>query len=418
MKIYSHIKNIFIKVVCCFLLLSITIILANQTFAETKYVWSPNVNTIQTNTTEESPISNVQNTLNLQSGSAILIDQDSGQVLYEHNSHEKLRPASVTKIMSILLIMEALDSGQIKLTDKVTCSEKASSMGGSQIWLTTTETLTVDEMLKCICVVSANDCTVAMAEFLCGSTDAFVEKMNKRAKELGMNDTCFKNCHGIDEDNHVTSSYDIAIMSRELLSKHPSIKNYTTIWMDTIRDGKSQLVNTNKLVRNYEGCTGLKTGSTSLALYNLSASASRDGLNLIAVIMKSPTTALRFSEAKQLLDYGFTNYTSYKLSTENEIIKNISISQGVEKNLNAIYSSDNNIMLQKGTESKITQEINIPDKLVAPISQGEKIGEINYYLDGNLLSSVDVVSDKSIKKIGFVNMSTYLLKQWFTLLRA
>jgi len=418
MKIYSHIKNIFIKIMCCFLLLSITIILSNKTFAETKYVWSQNESTVQTNSSEETPISNVQNTLNLQSGSAILIDQDSGQVLYEHNSHDKLRPASVTKIMSILLIMEALDSGEIKLTDKVPCSEKASSMGGSQIWLTTTETLTVDEMLKCMCVVSANDCTVAMAEFLCGSTDAFVDKMNQRAKELGMNDTCFKNCHGIDEDDHVTSSYDIAIMSRELLSKHPSIKNYTTIWMDSIRDGKSQLVNTNKLVRNYEGCTGLKTGSTSLALYNLSASATRDNLNLIAVIMKAPTTALRFSEAKQLLDYGFTNYTSYKLSMENEIVKNISISQGVEKNLNAIYSSSNNIMLQKGTESKITQEINIPDTLTAPISQGEKIGEINYYLDGNLLASVDVVSDKSIKKVGFVNMSTYLIKQWFTLLRA
>lgn len=418
MKIYSHIKNIFIKIMCCFLLLSITIILSNKTFAETKYVWSPNESTIQTNSSEETPISNVQNTLNLQSGSAILIDQDSGQVLYEHNSHDKLRPASVTKIMSILLIMEALDSGEIKLTDKVPCSEKASSMGGSQIWLTTTETLTVDEMLKCMCVVSANDCTVAMAEFLCGSTDAFVDKMNQRAKELGMNDTCFKNCHGIDEDDHVTSSYDIAIMSRELLSKHPSIKNYTTIWMDSIRDGKSQLVNTNKLVRNYEGCTGLKTGSTSLALYNLSASATRDNLNLIAVIMKAPTTALRFSEAKQLLDYGFTNYTSYQLSTENETVKNISVSQGVEKNLNAIYSSSNNIMLQKGTESKITQEINIPDTLTAPISQGEKIGEINYYLDGNLLASVDIVSDRSIKKIGFVNMSTYLIKQWFTLLRA
>ena len=418
MKIYSHIKNIFIKIMCCFLLLSITIVLSNKTFAETKYVWSPNESTIQTNSSAETPISNVQNTLNLQSGSAILIDQDSGQVLYEHNSHDKLRPASVTKIMSILLIMEALDSGEIKLTDKVPCSEKASSMGGSQIWLTTTETLTVDEMLKCMCVVSANDCTVAMAEFLCGSTDAFVDKMNKRAKELGMNDTCFKNCHGIDEDDHVTSSYDIAIMSRELLSKHPSIKNYTTIWMDSIRDGKSQLVNTNKLVRNYEGCTGLKTGSTSLALYNLSASATRDNLNLIAVIMKAPTTALRFSEAKQLLDYGFNNYTSYQLSTENEIVKNISISQGVEKNLNAIYSSSNNIMLPKGSESKITQEINIPDTLTAPISQGEKIGEINYYLDGNLLASVDIVSDRSIKKIGFVNMSTYLIKQWFTLLRA
>lgn len=414
MKIYSHIK----KVLCCFLVLSTIIIFSNKTNATTKYVWSSNTNTINTSNTEENFIQSQTNPLNLQSGSAILIDQDSGQVLYEHNIHEQLRPASVTKVMSILLIMEALDSGQIHLTDKVPCSENASSMGGSQVWLTTTEALTVEEMLKCMCVVSANDCTVAMAEYLCGSTENFVEKMNTRAKELGMNDTCFKNCHGIDEDGHVTSSNDIAIMSRELLSKHPSIKNYTTIWMDSIRDGKSQLVNTNKLIRNYEGCTGLKTGSTSLALYNLSASASRDGLNLIAVIMKAPTTKLRFSEAKQLLDYGFTKYSSYKLSNQNDIVKNIAINHGVEKNINGICSSNQSIMLSKGLESKITHEINIPDTLNAPISQGEKIGEINYYMDGEKIGTVDVVSDKTIKRIGFINMSSYLLKQWFSLLRA
>lgn len=291
-------------------------------------------------------------------------------------------------------------------------------MGGSQIWLTTTETLTVDEMLKCMCVVSANDCTVAMAEFLCGSTESFVEKMNARAKELGMNDTCFKNCHGIDEDGHVTSANDIAIMSRELLSKHPSIKKYTTIWMDNIREGKSQLVNTNKLVRNYDGCTGLKTGSTSLALYNLSASASRNGLNLIAVIMKAPTTALRFSEAKQLLDYGFSNYSSYQLSSENEIVKNIYVNHGVEKNVNGVSSSSKNIMLSKGQESKITHEISVPDSINAPVSQGEKIGEINYFMDGTKIETVDIISDKTVKKVSFVNMSSYLIKQWFSLLRA
>lgn len=417
MKIYSHIK----KILICYLILSMSILLTNKVYARTKYVWSSNVSTVNTsNIPENQKDSTPQfqiNPLNLQSGSAILIDQDSGQILYEHNIHEKLRPASVTKVMSILLIMEALDSGQISLTDKVPCSENASSMGGSQVWLTTTETLTVDEMLKCMCVVSANDCTVAMAEFLCGSTDAFVKKMNQRAKELGMNDTCFMNCHGIDEDGHVSSSYDIAIMSRELLTKHPSIKNYTTIWMDSIRDGKSELVNTNKLVRNYEGCTGLKTGSTSLALYNLSASATRDNLNLIAVIMNAPTTKIRFAEAKQLLDYGFTNYSSYQLSNQNDIVKNITINHGVEKNINAICSSSKNIMLPKGQESKITQEINIPDTLDAPISQGEKIGEINYYMEGEKIGSVDIVSDKTIKKISFVNMSSYLLKQWFSLLR-
>lgn len=414
MKHYS----LMLKTVYSLLILSIIFCSSSTCYALEDFVWSSNINTLETTAALNDSTKSTSSALTLQSGAAILIDQDSGQILYEHNIHEQLRPASVTKIMSILLIMEALDSGQIKLTDKVPCSEKASSMGGSQIWLTTTESLSVDEMLKCMCVVSANDCTVAMAEYLCGSTESFVEKMNTRAKELGMNDTCFKNCHGIDEDGHVTSAYDIALMSRELLSKHPYIQNYTTIWMDSIRDGKSQLVNTNKLVRNYEGCTGLKTGSTSLALYNLSASASRDGLNLIAVIMKAPTTALRFSEAKSLLDYGFTNYSSYKLSTSGEIIKNIWINQGVEKSINAVFSDTKTTLIKKGQESQIVQEINIPETITAPISQGEKIGEINYFLDGNQIGSVEIVSDKTVKKIGFANMSSYLFKRWFSLLRA
>ena len=219
------------------------------------------------------------NSLNLESGSAVLIEQNSGTVLYNHNMHESLRPASVTKVMTILLIMEAIDSGRINYTDNVPCSEAASKMGGSQIWLDVREELTVDEMLKAICVVSANDCTVAMAEYLAGSEELFVEQMNKKAKELGMNDTCFKNCHGIDEDGHVTSAYDISLMSRELMLNHPDITKYTTIWMDSLRDGQSELVNTNKLIRNYDGTTGLKTGSTSLALFNLSATATKNNLS-------------------------------------------------------------------------------------------------------------------------------------------
>ena len=382
------------------------------------YSWSAVSDTVATSSELESSESTNNNPLNIESGSAILIDQDSGQILYQHNMHEQLRPASVTKIMSILLVMEALDSGQIKLDDKVPCSEKASSMGGSQIWLTTTESLSVNDMLKCMCVVSANDCTVAMAEYLCGSTESFVDKMNSKAKELGMNDTCFKNCHGIDEDGHVSSSYDIALMSRELLNKHPSVKNYTTIWMDKIRDGKSELVNTNKLVRNYDGCTGLKTGSTSLALYNLSASATRSNLNLIAVVMKAPSTAQRFSEAKKLLDYGFNTYSAKELSTENEVVKDISVNHGIEKNTTAVYSNTKTALIKKGDESKITQEVSIPDEITAPISKGEKLGEINYYLENQKIGSVDIVSDKTIKKMGFMNMSSYLLKRWFSLLRA
>ena len=243
-----------------FTMLSFTISIATDSV----YVWSNNTSTNNTLQT----VSNVEdnNSLNLESGSAILIEQTTGKVLYSHNSHEQLRPASVTKVMSILLIMEAIDSGKITLDTQVPCSENAHSMGGSQIWLDTTENLTVKDMLKSICVVSANDCVVAMAEYLGGTEDGFVQMMNNRAKELGMNNTTFKNCHGLDEDEHLTSSYDIALMSKELLNKYPDITKYTTIYMDSLRDGKSSLVNTNKLVRTYDGCTGLKTGSTSQAL--------------------------------------------------------------------------------------------------------------------------------------------------------
>ena len=352
-----------IKILCSFLAICLISFPNSTVIAIEKYAWSTNEKIVQTSSDTSSSTQTNSDELQLESESAILIDQDS------------------------------------------------------QIWLTTTETLTVDEMLKCMCVVSANDCTVAMAEHLCGSTEKFVEEMNKRAKELGMNDTCFKNCHGIDEDGHVSSSYDIAIMSRELLGKHPSIKKYTTVWMDSIRDGKSELVNTNKLVRNYEGCTGLKTGSTSLALYNLSASATRDNLNLIAVIMRAPTTALRFPEAKKLLDYGFKNYSAYNLATDSNPLRTVHVSHGVESDINAICTDTKNILLKKGEESKLVQEIKLPESISAPISQGEKIGEINYFLDGNLLGSIDIVSDRSIKKLSFTSMSTYLLKQWFNLLR-
>ncbi|MBR4261281.1 MAG: D-alanyl-D-alanine carboxypeptidase, partial [Clostridia bacterium] len=302
-------KNISTKVI----VLTFTIYFVSTLFIISRaenYEWTViNNDAVETNSLVEGENveSSSKDELNLECESAILIEQNSGQVLYEKNAHEQLRPASVTKLMSLLLIFEALESGQIKLEDSVPCSENAASMGGSQIWLDPREELSVSEMLKAMCVVSANDCTMAMAEYIAGSEEAFVDKMNQRAKELGMNDTCFKNCHGIDEDGHITSSYDISLMSRELLLKHPDITNYTTIYMDSLRAGKSQLVNTNKLIRNYKGATGLKTGSTSLALYNLSASATRDNLSLIAVIMKAPTSNDRFKDAKKLLDYGFNN---------------------------------------------------------------------------------------------------------------
>ncbi len=313
------------------------------------------------------------NPLNLSCGGAILIEQNSGEVLYDYNMHEKLRPASVTKIMTVLLIMEALDSGKISLTDKIPCSENASNMGGSQIWLDTTEQLTVDEMLKAICVVSANDCTVAMAEYLEGSEEAFVAKMNEKAKALGMSDTTFKNCHGIDEDGHVTSPYDIALMSKELLTKYPNITNYTTIYMDSLRDGKSQLVNTNKLVRNYEGCTGLKTGSTSVALFNLSASATRNNLSLIAVIMKAETTQVRFEEARKLLDYGFSNYQYQSLAVKNKSVGTASIGKGLKNKTEAVFSDNFGLILQKSNSQNIEQSIEIYDNISAPINIRNKI---------------------------------------------
>ena len=411
-----HLKNCLFNLLCFFIIF--TFIGSPICFAaENLYVWSNDYDlTISTSSSDDSSIDS-NNSLNLESESAILIEQESGQILYEHNIHEQLRPASVTKVMSILLIMEAIDSGKISLDDTVPCSEKARSMGGSQIWLNETETLTVNEMLKAICVVSANDAVVAMSEFIAGSEEAFVEKMNARAKELGMNDTCFKNCHGIDEDGHVTSSYDIALMSRELLKNHPSITNYTTIWMDSLRDGKSELVNTNKLIRNYQGATGLKTGSTSLALYNLSASATRNSLSLIAVIMRAPSTKLRFEEAQKLLDYGFNNYSYKEFAKKDDVIKSVNVNKGVQSTLNAVFEANSGTLLKKGQDKDVSQTITIDENLSAPISKGQKIGEVSFSLDGKVIGTTNIVSDRDIAKNTFGNVLLDIYKRWFCLLR-
>ena len=410
-----------IIIICLFLSFIYIFTSISYASSETTYVWSNQSSKLETNevnaslNTSDDTITN--NSLALESGSACLIDQNTGLVLYDHNMHEQLRPASVTKIMSLLLIMEAIDSGRISLTDQVPCTEDAAAMGGSQIWLDVRETLTVDEMLKAICVVSANDCVVAMADYLEGSQEAFVAKMNEKAKELGMNDTCFKNCHGIDEDGHVTSSYDIAIMSRELLVNHPSITNYTTIWMDTLRDGKSSLVNTNKLVRNYSGCTGLKTGSTSLALYNLSASATRNNLSLIAVIMRAPTSAIRFSEAQKLLDYGFNNYSVTSFGNKGVIIKEVQVNKGTSKTINAVLESDAKILTKKSNNNEISQEIILDDVINAPIIQGQKLGEIKYSINGSVVSTVNLIADKDSPKLSFLSITQSIISKWFNLFR-
>lgn len=410
-----------IIIICLFLSFIYIFTSVSYATSETTYVWSNQSSKLETNevsaslNTSDDTITN--NSLMLESGSACLIDQNTGLVLYDHNMHEQLRPASVTKIMSLLLIMEALDSGRISLTDQVPCTEDATAMGGSQIWLDVRETLTVDEMLKAICVVSANDCVVAMADYLEGSQEAFVAKMNEKAKELGMNDTCFKNCHGIDEDGHVTSSYDIAIMSRELLVNHPSITNYTTIWMDTLRDGKSSLVNTNKLVRNYSGCTGLKTGSTSIALYNLSASATRNDLSLIAVIMRAPTSAIRFSEAQKLLDYGFNNYSVTSFGNKGDVIKEVQVNKGTSKAINAVLESDAKILTKKSNNNEISQEIILDDVINAPIIQGQKLGEIKYSINGSVVMTVNLIADTNVPKLSFLSITQSVISKWFNLFR-
>ena len=380
------------------------------------YTWSVLENTIETSSSNTKEILD-DNFLNLESGSAILIEQNSGQILYGYNIHEKLHPASVTKVMSLLLIMEALDSGKITLDTQIPCSNNAASMGGSQIWLDTTETLSVHDMLKAIAVVSANDCVVAMAEYLGGTEEGFVQMMNARAKELGMNDTTFKNCHGLDKDEHLTSAHDIALMSRELLVNHPKITEYTTIWTDSLRNGQSGLSNTNKLVRNYSGCTGLKTGSTSLALFNLSASATRDGLSLIAVIMKAPTSAIRFSNASSLLDYGFSNYSYKSFGTQGELIKSIAVTKGVSQEINVVYETSPSFLIKKGEESSITYEINLPENVQAPITQGQQLGTIKYYLNGSELETVSLIAENSVTKISLLNMTKSILNNWFTLMR-
>ena len=400
-----------LKIICIFIIaifLFPTICIASESI----YTWSNNAKPL----TETIP-TNATTSLSLNVGSAVLIEQNSGQVLYNQNMHEKLRPASVTKVMTILLIMEAIDSGKLSYTDKIPCSEKAAGMGGSQIWLDVREELTVDEMLKAICVVSANDCTVAMAEYLAGSEEAFVNQMNAKAKELGMNDTTFKNCHGIDEDGHVTSAYDIALMSRELLTKHPSITKYTTIYMDSLRDGKSSLVNTNKLVRNYKGATGLKTGSTSVALYNLSASATRNDLSLIAVIMKARTSPIRFAEAQKLLDYGFNNFEYKKLANENDLIKEISVDKGIENSVNAILENDSGVLIQKGQNKDIVQSVQLTDSINAPVYAGQVLGNVTYSLNGNEIGKVNIVAEKSVGNNTAFNMIEHVFFNWLSLLR-
>ena len=345
--------------------------------------------------------------------SAVLMDVATGSVLYESNPHEKLAPASVTKVMTLLLIMEAIDSGKIGWEDTVTASETAASKGGSQIYLKVGETMTVEDMIKSIAVSSANDCACAMAEHLCGSEAAFVEQMNSRAKELGMNDTNFVNCTGLDDApeaaEHKTSANDIALMSRELLKNHPDIKKYTTIWMDTVRDGAFGLANTNKMVRFYSGCTGLKTGFTSAAGYCLSASAQRDGLELIAVVMGSDTSQNRFAACKSMLDYGFANFALYSPSMQEAA--SVPVVLGKEAAAVAVPGESPALLLEKAQLSGVTTEVELEDSVTAPVSRGQRLGTMTVRSGDRVLRQIPLVAESAVERKTWGDIFVDLLRR-------
>ena len=335
--------------------------------------------------------------------SSLLMDVATGTVLQESNAHEKLAPASVTKIMTMLLIMEAVDSGKIAMTDMVTASETAAAKGGSQIYLKVGESMPVSDMLKSIAVSSANDCACAMAEHIAGSEEAFVARMNERAAQLGMQDTNFVNCTGLDDDpeaaNHRTSAYDIALMSRELLKNHPDIKKFTTIWMDTVRNGTFGLSNTNKLVRFYQGATGLKTGFTSGAGYCLSATALRDGMELIAVVMGADTSANRNNACRQLLDYGFANFAV--ITPELPEPEPVSVKLGKETTVEAVLGDTGGMLIDKARKGGVTMELSVAESVAAPVSRGQRLGTLTVKTGDQILKEVPLVAAEGVERKTF-----------------
>lgn len=338
--------------------------------------------------------------LDIQVKSAILMERSTGTVLFEVNADESMPPASITKVMTLLLVMEALDEGKLSMETKVTASEHACSMGGSQIWLEPGEEFTVHELLKAATISSANDACVALAEAVSGSEEVFVEKMNNRATELGMKNTTFRNCTGLDADGHLSTARDIAVMSSELL-KHSEIKNYSTVWMDSLRNGETELTNTNRLVRFYKGCTGLKTGSTDKAGCCLSASAERDGMELISVTLGSPNTDARFMAGRKLLDYGFANYTVVTLTPPKELLVPIPVIHGTTDMVTPIYDTPCTFLLKKGQEGNISQDVEWMEKLEAPIQEGEVIGKVKVRLSGGEIGSYAILAKETVEKMNF-----------------
>ena len=331
--------------------------------------------------------------------SGVLMEASTGKILYEKNSHEQRPCASITKVMTLLLVFEAMDSGKLKLGDTITASEHASSMGGSDIWLETGEKMSADDMIKATVVASANDAAVALAEHISGSEDAFVAQMNERASQLGMKETVFKNCNGLDEDGHVTSAYDVAVMSRELI-KHKKIFDYTSIWLDTLRGGETQIVNTNKLLKTYKGITGLKTGTTDDAGCCISATAERDGMSLIGVVLGADTGKQRFADAAALLNYGFANYALEELKLPEDLPDEIAVEGGMKKTAKLNCEINGGVVVNRASADEVQYDIALPDSLEAPVLEGEKAGSVIYKIGGDT-KSFDVVSTEEVEKTSF-----------------
>lgn len=365
-------------------------------------------------------IAPVETKMDLKSTSAILMEGSTGTIIFEKDADVKLRPASITKVMTLLLIFEALEEGKINLMDDVTVSEHAASMGGSQVYLEPYEVQNVDTMIKCISIASANDASTAMAEYIDGSEEEFVANMNRRAKELGMNNTNFVNACGLDVDNHYSSARDVAIMSRELITRFPQISNYATVWMDTIihttRKGQSEfgLTNTNKLVRFYEGATGLKTGSTGLAKYCLSATAKKNDMDLVAVIMAAPDTKTRFAEAAKLLNYGFANYSVYQDDNSDLVIEPVDVLRGVLDAVSGKPEEPFSYLCSKGkSQENIRKEVVMLEKIEAPITNEDIIGEIIYYYDNEKIGSVNILASEAIDQAKFKDCFIKAIRRFF-----
>ena len=353
-------------------------------------------------------------TLDIKAKSVVLMEPNTGKVLYEANSDEQLAPASITKIMSLLLVMEAIDRGDISLETVVTASEHACSMGGSQIWLEPGETMTVNDLLKAAVIASANDACVALGETIAGSEEGFVVMMNERAEQLGMTKTHFVNCTGLDAEGHLTSAYDVAVMSSELI-KHDLIKDYSTVWMDSLRDGKSELVNTNKLVRFYEGTTGLKTGTTSKAKYCVAATAERNGMELVAVVMAGDTTNDRFNGAKELLDYGFANYNFSSIDAGLSEGFTLNIAKGTRKKITVRAENALNILLPKTASGNIERKTVFKEDITAPVKKGEVLGTVTVTMGGEQLGEIPIVADEDVGKLTLSVTLKWILKGLFKL---